>query len=172
MRSTGLRPRHWGMILSLLPKGAAPKGLDVRFPARFTISGDEEEVKGGKKIDLKKLLEDPSLDEDSERWDALDEEEVEAMKDIASAYSIKKMDEIDIEVHPRLIMKNFGTGKQAVDRLLKVLLPIARTVYQQQEIEKENAKSAVDLRNKRLLMEKSKNDGIEAERRKFTMDAL
>ena len=144
----------------------------MRFPARFTISGDEEEVKGGKKIDLKKLLEDPSLDEDSERWDALDEEEVEAMKDIASAYSIKKMDEIDIEVHPRLIMKNFGTGKQAVDRLLKVLLPIARTVYQQQEIEKENAKSAVDLRNKRLLMEKSKNDGIEAERRKFTMDAL
>merc|ERR1711937_886902 len=38
MRSTGLRPRHWGKILSLMPKRVAPKGLDVMFPARFTIS--------------------------------------------------------------------------------------------------------------------------------------
>ncbi len=153
MRSTGLRPRHWGKILSLLPKGVAPKGLDVIFPARFTLSGEELEVKGAKRIDIKKLMEDPSLEEDNDKWDALDEEEVEAMKEIASAFTIKTMDEIDVEQHPRLVMKNFGTGKQAVDRLLKVLLPVARTVYQQQEKEKENARSAVELRNKRLLME-------------------
>lgn len=169
MRSTGLRPRHWGRILSLLPKGVAPKGLDVVFPARFTISGAEENIVGGKRIDLKKLLEDPSLDEDNDRWDALDEEEVEAMKEIASAYSIKRMNEIDIEVHPRFVMKNFGQGKQAVDRLLKVLLPVARTVYQQQEKEKENAKNAVELRNKRLLMEQHKKDNEEVENNKFAM---
>ncbi len=156
MRSTGLRPRHWGKILSLLPKGVAPKGLDVIFPDRFTLSGEEEEMKGGKRVDLKKLIEDPTLEEDSEKWDALDEEEVEAMKEIASAYTIKKMDEIDVEQHPRLVMRNFSPGKQAVDRLLKVLLPVARTVYQQQEKEKANARQAVELRNKRLLMEQHK----------------
>merc|ERR1711935_77709 len=163
MRSTGLRPRHWGRILSLLPKGLAPKGLDVVFPSRFTLSGDEEEIVGGKRIDLKKLLEDPSLDDDTDQWDALDEEEVEAMKEIASAYNIKKRDEIDIEIHPRFVMRNFGMGKQAVDRLLKVLLPIARTVYQQQEKEKESAKNAVELRNKRLLLEQRKKISKEAE---------
>ena len=169
MRSTGLRPRHWGKILSLMPKRVAPKGLDVMFPARFTISGDDEEIVGGKRIDLKKLLEDPSLDEDNDRWDALDEEEVEAMKEIASAYSIRKMDEIDVELHPRFVIKNFGRRKQAVDRLLKVLLPIARTVYQQQEAEKENAKNAVELRNKRMLLEQRKKLSDEAENKKFSM---
>jgi transcription-repair coupling factor (superfamily II helicase) len=169
MRSTGLRPRHWGTILSLMPKGASPKGLDVAFPARFTVSGDEEDFKGGKRIDLKKLLEDPSVDEDNDRWDALDEEEIEAMKEIASAYNIKKMDEIDVEIHPRFVMKNFGTGKQAVDRLLKVMLPVARTVYQQQEKEKENAKNAVELRNKRMLLEQRKKVSSEAENRKLSM---
>jgi len=169
MRSTGLRPRHWGTILSLMPKGASPKGLDVVFPARFTVSGDEEDFKGGKRTDLKKLLEDPSVDEDNDRWDALDEEEVEAMKEIASAYNINKMDEIDVEIHPRFVMKNFGTGKQAVDRLLKVMLPIARTVYQQQEKEKENAKNAVELRNKRMLLERRKKVSAEAENRKLSM---
>lgn len=169
MRSTGLRPRHWGKILSLLPKGVAPRGLDVVFPARFTISGDDEEIKGGKRIDLKKLLEDPSLDEDNDQWDAMDEEEVEAMKEIASAYTIKKIDEIDYEHHPRFVMKNFGTGKQAVDRLLKVLLPIARTVYQQQEKEKENTKHAVELRNKRLLMEKQRKISDQQKSGSFVM---
>eukprot|EP00536_Pseudo-nitzschia_multiseries_P016158 jgi/Psemu1/247364/estExt_Genewise1.C_10330007 len=172
MRSTGLRPRHWGKILSLLPKGLSPKGLDVIFPARFTLSGDEEEILGGKRIDLKKLVEDSSLDEDTDKWDALDEEEVEAMKEIASAYNIKRMDEIDIAMHPRFVMKNFGTGKQAVDRLLKVLLPIARTVYQQQEKEKENAKSAVELRDKRLLLEQRRKESEERENQKFSMNGM
>jgi transcription-repair coupling factor (superfamily II helicase) len=171
MRSTGLRPRHWGRILSLLPKPVAPKGLDVVFPARFTLSGDEEEIVGGKRINLKKLLEDQSLNEDGDRWDALDEEEVEAMKEIASAYAIKKMDEIDVEVHPRFVMKNFGTGKQAVDRLLKVLLPIARTVYQQQEKEKESAKNAVELREKKLLLDQRKKVSDETEMKKFSMNS-
>ena len=169
MRSTGLRPRHWGIILQLLPKGLAPKGLDLEFPARFTVSGDDEEIKGGKRIDLKKLLEDPSLDEDSDRWDALDEEEVEAMKEIASAINIKTMDEIDIELHPRFVINNFGNGPKAVDKLLKVLLPIAKTVFQQQEKEKDNAKEEVDLRNKRQLLEQRKKKGEEREARRFSL---
>merc|ERR1711937_905341 len=152
-----------------MPKRVAPKGLDVVFPARFTISGVDEEIRGGKRIDLKKLLEDPSLNEDNDRWDALDEEEVEAMKEIASAYSIKKMDQIDIEAHPRFEIKNFGTGKQAVDRLLKVLLPIARAVYLQQEKEKESAKAAVELRNKRELLEERKKMNAKAESQQFMM---
>mmetsp|Transcript_10736 Transcript_10736/g.25415 ORF Transcript_10736/g.25415 Transcript_10736/m.25415 type:complete len:1147 (+) Transcript_10736:265-3705(+) len=172
MRSTGLRPRHWGKILSLLPKGISPKGLDIIFPSRFTLSGEEEEIVGGKRIDLKKLLEESSLDEDTDKWDALDEEEVEAMKEIASAYNIKRMDEIDIEMHPRFVMRNFGTGKQAVDRLLKVLLPIARTVYQQQEKEKENAKNAVELRDKRLLLEQRKKEGEERENQRYSMNGM
>mmetsp|Transcript_62610 Transcript_62610/g.70003 ORF Transcript_62610/g.70003 Transcript_62610/m.70003 type:complete len:1159 (+) Transcript_62610:97-3573(+) len=171
MRSTGLRPRHWGMILPLLRNGVSPKGLNVAFPARFTMSGDNEEVQGGKRIDLKKLLEDPNLDEDSDRWDSLDEEEVEGMKEIASAYKIKNMKEIDIELHPRFVMKNFGTGPKAVDKLLKVLLPIAKTVFQQQEKEKENAKQAVELRNKRQLVDQRKKEGEKRENRKFSLSS-
>lgn len=172
MRSTGLRPRHWGTILPMLPKGVSPKGLNVAFPARFTMSGDDEEVVGGKKVDLKNLLEDPSLDEDSDRWDSMDEEEVEAMKEIASAYNIKKMSEIDAELHPRFVMKNFGSGPKAADKLLKVLLPIARAVFIKQEEEKENAKQAVELRDKRQLLAQRKKKGDEKETRKFGMNTI
>jgi hypothetical protein len=156
----------------MLPKGVAPKGLDVAFPARFTMSGDDEEVEGGKKVDLKSLLEDPSLDEDSDRWDSMDEEEVEAMKEISSAYNIKKMSEIDLELHPRFVVKNFGSGPKAADKLLKVLLPIARTVFIKQEEEKENAKQAVELRDKRQLLAQRKKKGDEKDTRKFGMNAI
>ena len=77
MRSPGLRPRHWAMICSQLPKGAAPKGLDVIFPARFSFAEDDTEITGGKTIDLEELLINPSYNDDDEEWDALDEEEVE-----------------------------------------------------------------------------------------------
>jgi transcription-repair coupling factor (superfamily II helicase) len=159
MRSPGLRPRHWGIILPLLPKGVAPKGLDVIFPARLTKSGEsDQEVRGGVKVDIKTLLEDPSLDEDNDKWDALDEEEIEAMKEIASAYEVKSLDEIDTELHPRMVMKNFGTGPKAVDRLLKALLPLAKVVQDQQNLEKERAKVAADLREKRELLAQRKQE--------------
>jgi len=169
MRSTGLRPRHWGTILPLLPKGVAPKGLDVIFPARFTISGSEESVVGGKKIDLKTLLEDSNLDEDNDNWDSLDEEEVESMKEIVSAYSIKSLEEIDAEHHPRFVIRNFGSGQKAVDRLLKALLPVAKAVYQQQEREKATAKSAVELRKKRELMQQRNKEAEEIENQKYSL---
>lgn len=170
MRSPGLRPRHWGIILPLLPKGVAPKGLDVVFPARFTKSGaDDQEVRGGTQVDLKALMEDPSLDEDNEKWDALDEEEVEAMKEIASAYEVRSLDEIDTELHPRLVMKNFGTGPKAVDRLLKVLLPVAKVVQDRQNTEKEQAKVAADLREKRELLSVRQKENDAKETQQFLM---
>ena len=170
MRSPGLRPRHWGIILPLLPRKTAPKGLDVVFPARFTKNGEEDqEVQGGKKIDLKALLEDPSLDEDNEKWDALDEEEIEAMKEIASAVEVKSLDEIDIEVHPRLIIKDFGTGPKAVDRLLKVLLPVAKVVQDRQFEEKEQAKVAADIREKQLLLTQRKKESEKREKERFML---
>jgi hypothetical protein len=170
MRSPGLRPRHWNMIF---PDGVGPKGINAIFPARFTKTGEKEaEIKGGKRIDLKDLLEDSSLDDDSENWDALDEEEVEAMKDIASAYSISSMDEIAIEQYPRLVIRNFGPAiekNKAVDRILQSLLPIAKMVYEIQEQEKEKAKVAAELREKRSILADRQKDLSDAEQQRYFM---
>jgi superfamily II DNA or RNA helicase len=159
LRSPGLRPRHWGQICSLLPKGTGPKGLNVIFPSRLTISGEEEEYAGGKKIDLKALLEDSNLDDDdSDDWDALDQEEAEAMKDISSAFSITDLDQVDMEQYPRFVIGNMGAIPigQRVDFLLKYLLPVAKIVYETQEKDKNKAKIAAELRDKRLNLKKSK----------------
>lgn len=170
MRSPGLRPRHWGTILPKLPKGVAPRGFNAVFPARFTRSGDEEEVMGGKKIDLKELMEDDSLDEDNENWDALDQEELEAMKDISSAYNITSLEEVDIEQYPRLLLRNFGTGPKNVDRILQGLLPLAKAVYEIQEKEKENAKIAARLREKQETLKDHQNDRETYEKQRLFMD--
>ena len=169
MRSPGLRPRHWGIIVPLLPRGVPPKGLDVIFPSRFTISGDEEEFSGGKKLDLKSLLEDPSLDEDAENWDALDEEEVEAMKEISSAYNVKSLDDVDVEMYPRFVIKEFGEGPKAVDKLLRVLLPVAKVVLEKQEEEKDSAKAATELRERRELLQQRKKANEARESQQYLM---
>lgn len=161
LRSPGLRPRHWAMICSQLPKGAPPKGLDVVFPARFTFSEEDTEIKGGKKLNLKKLLTNPNYNDDDEEWDALDEEEVEAMKEISSAVNIKKIEDVDINGYPRLIVKNLGKlvkKGSRVDALLKVLLPPSKVVFLKQEKDKEKAKVAAELREKRELIAKQKKE--------------
>lgn len=158
LRSPGLRPRHWATIVAELPKKVPPKGLDVIFPSRFTLTGEEEEVVGGAKIDLKALLLDDSLGggfEDDD-WDSMDQEEIEAMKDISSAVNVKDMDEIDLEQYPRLVVKDFGTGDKAADRLLKLLLPVAKVVYQKQQEQAANAKAAAALRERREQMRERK----------------
>eukprot|EP00977_Amphora_coffeiformis_P000747 scaffold162_cov176-Amphora_coffeaeformis.AAC.7 len=165
LRSPGLRPRHWAMILPHLPRKAAPKGLDVIFPPRFTLSGEEEDFEGGKKVDLSRLLADETLSEDSEdeTWDAIDEEEVEAMKDITSAVNVKNMDEVDVEQYPRFVVRDFSRSKGA-DRLLKVLLPIAKITYERQENQAEQAKAAAELREKQEMLRSRKkaNELLEA----------
>ena len=166
MRSPGLRPRHWVAIASALPRGVGPKGLDVIFPARFTASGMEEGVVGGKKLDVSALIEESSIAEDEEDWDAMDEEEVEAMKQISSAVNVKHIDDIDIEQYPRLVMKNFENDDKVVDRLLKVLLPVSKVVYEKQEAQAEEAKVAADLREKQELLKqrRKENDARETQR--------
>ena len=161
LRSPGLRPRHWAMICSQLPKGAPPKGLDVVFPARFSFSEDDTEILGGKRIDLKELLSNPKYSDDDEEWDALDEEEVEAMKQISSAANIKKLSEIDVDNYPRFIVRGVGKSIKKgsrVDALLKVLLPPSKVVFQKQEKDKEKAKVAAELREKRELIIKQKKE--------------
>ena len=64
---------------------------------------------------------------------------------------------------------NFGSGQKAVDRLLKALLPVAKAVYQQQEREKATAKSAVELRKKRELMQQRNKEAEEIENQKYSL---
>ncbi|KAL7541115.1 hypothetical protein ACHAXR_011451 [Thalassiosira sp. AJA248-18] len=161
LRSPGLRPRHWAMICSQLPKGAPPKGLDVIFPARFSFSEDDTEITGGKRVDLQELLTNSNYSDDDEEWDALDEEEVEAMKEISSAANIKKLSEIETDNYPRLVVKKLGkTVKKGarVDSLLKVLLPPSKVVFHKQQKDKEKAKVAAELREKRELIAKQKKE--------------
>jgi len=170
LRSPGLRPRHWAMICSQLPKGAPPKGLDVIFPARFTFSEEDTEITGGKRLDLEELLSNPKYSDDDEEWDALDEEEVEAMKEISSAVNIKRLSEIEINNYPRLVVKQLETVKTGarVDTLLKVLLPPSKIVYHKQQKDKEKAKVAAELREKRDLMTKQKKENEKNARRMGT----
>jgi len=161
LRSPGLRPRHWAMICSKLPKGSPPKGLDVIFPARFSFSEDDTEITGGQKIDLKELLGNPKYSDDDEEWDALDEEEVEAMKEISSAANVKDLSEVDIDGYPRFIVKGLGKSVKKgsrVDALLKVLLPPSKVVFKKQQKDKEKAKVAAELREKRELIAKQKKE--------------
>jgi hypothetical protein len=142
----------------LLAKGVPPKGLDVVFPARFTLTGEEVEVLGGRKVDFRALVKEESLsdDQEDEEWDAMDEEEVEAMKQISSAVNVKDMDEVDLEQYPRFVVKDFVNSEKGVDRLLKLLLPIAKVVYEKQEEQAEAARMAADLRGKQDLLRQRK----------------
>ena len=66
LRSPSLRPRHLATICSQLPNGAPPKGLEVIFTARFTISDDDTEITGGRRLDLEELLTNPNYNDDDE----------------------------------------------------------------------------------------------------------
>ncbi len=160
LRSPGLRPRHWIYISQSLPKAVPTKGLDVIFPARFTISGnDDVEITGGKMIDNRHLTVE-NFEDDEEEWDALDQEEVEAMKEISSSMFVKSLEEVDIEDYPRFVVKNLNKVKRGsrVDALLKALLPASRVVYVKEQSDKEKAKVAADLREKRELMKQQKKE--------------
>ena len=158
LRSPGLRPRHWVHISQLLPKGLPTKGLNVVFPERFGKSGVDIEIQGGKPFNINDLS--LNNDENDEEWDALDEEEVEAMKQISSAMFVKDLDEVDVEEYPRFVLRNLNKIKKGsrVDALLKVLLPASRVVHEKQEADKEKAKVATELREKREQMKKQKKE--------------
>ena len=134
---------------------------DVIFPARFSFSEDDTEITGGQKVDLQELLSNPKYSDDDEEWDALDEEEVEAMKEISSAQNIKKLSEIEVHNYPRFIVRELGKSIKKgsrVDALLRVLLPPSKVVFQKQQRDKEKAKVAAELREKRELISKQKRE--------------
>jgi transcription-repair coupling factor (superfamily II helicase) len=177
LRSPGLRPRHWATIVSMFPRGIPPPGLNVCFPARFTVTGVDEEIAGGRKIDLKELLTDATLGDDAydvdgnggldddDDWDAMDQEEIEAMKDIASVVNVRHMDEVDLEQYPRFVIKNVASSSKKqtaqqkralVDRILKSLLPVAKVVYEKQQEQAEQANGAAQLRERQELLKSRK----------------
>jgi len=161
LRSPGLRPRHWAYICQSLPKGMPTKGLDVIFPSRISMTEADFEIKGGKVIDLEALVEENNkYGDDEEEWDALDQEEVEAMKEISSAMNVKSLDEIDVEEYPRFVVRNLGKLKEGtrVGALLKLLLPASKVVYEKQEADKSKAMVAAELREKQELMKKQKKE--------------
>lgn len=108
-------------------------------------------------------------DDDDEEWDALDQEEVEAMKEISSAVNVKNLEEVDLEQYPRFVIKNLGAVKvgSRVDILLKALLPASKVVYENQQSDKEKARVAAELREKREMMKKVKKENDAVARRRL-----
>ena len=167
LRCPGIRPRHWAMICSQLPKKAPPKGLDIVFPARFSFKEDDTEIHGGKKFDLKELM--ANGDGEDEEWDALDEEEAEAMKEISSAANINSLSDINTDTYPRFVVKNLATSAEKgerVDVLLRLLLPPSKVVFQRQQEDKEKAKVATELREKReeIVKKRKEQDKLNAKK--------
>jgi transcription-repair coupling factor (superfamily II helicase) len=193
LRSPGLRPRHWAMVAPLLPLGAVHQSVSICFPSRFMHNREDTELRGGQGArddegvigvtDLKSLLTDESLSEDSddEEWDSMDQEELEAMKEISSAIHVKSVDDVDWEQYPRIVIRDFSpvvdatvsssANAKSVDKLLKVLLPIAKVVTEVQTRQADEARVAADLRQKQELLRtrKRQNEAMESQRMGLSM---
>lgn len=167
LRAPGLRSRHWARICAALPKQTPPKGLNAVFPARFSSSGTEEVIVGGSKVDWERIIAEDEEDNDDD-WDSIDREEVDAMKIITSAMNVEEIDEVDMEKYPRFVIPDFGSVKKGarVGAILKLLLPVVKVVAKNQDEDKEKAKMAVDLRDKREQMKKKRKEQGEQERLK------
>lgn len=77
------------------------------------------------------------------------------------AANIKKLSEIETDNYPRLVVKKLGKNVKKgarVDSLLKVLLPPSKVVFHKQQKDKEKAKVAAELREKRELIAKQKKE--------------
>ena len=124
---------------------------------------------GGESVDWQALMAEESAHEerDDEDWDSMDQEELEAMKEISSAVAVKHMDEVDLDQYPRFLLKNIGASTaKATDQLLKALLPLSKIVYEKQSQEADQVKSAAALREKQDAMKNRKriNDAMETKR--------
>jgi hypothetical protein len=82
------------------------------------------------------------------------------MKEISSAMFVKGIDEVDMEEYPRFVIRGMSNIKKGsrVDTLLKVLLPSSRIVNAKQSADKEKAKLAAEIREKREAMKKQKKE--------------
>mmetsp|Transcript_22516 Transcript_22516/g.51931 ORF Transcript_22516/g.51931 Transcript_22516/m.51931 type:complete len:218 (+) Transcript_22516:63-716(+) len=185
LRSPGLRPRHIGQLTQIL--GTLPRGLHVLFPARFTVDRDGPDawVPGGVPFDFvhsdfldAKIRFDlepedemnPNQNGDGEDGgdndlDAMDNEDEESMRVIASSFRIQRIQRLDVEPYPRFVIRGFGNRiapGQRVDALLKLLLPVAKAVYERQEMDKRNAQVAVELREKQKAQKMSKRKKMQS----------
>ena len=126
------------------------------------VVGDDQNADTQLPLEPAEEVQHFALNRDVDRGD-LDEEEVEAMKDITSVVNVKDMDDIDIEQYPRFVIRDFDETK-GVDRLLQLLLPIAKVVYEKQEDQAESARMAADLREKQetLRQRRKANQKLEA----------
>lgn len=79
---------------------------------------------------------------------------------VQSATFVKTLSEINIDDYPRFVVKNLSIvdSGSRVDVLLKVLLPASKVVYDRQQEDKEKAKVAAELREKRQAMKKQKKE--------------
>jgi hypothetical protein len=75
-------------------------------------------------------------------------------------------------MYPRFVIKDFGSGPKAVDRLLKHLLPAAKVVFERQESDKERARVASELRDKRQALQKRKKVNEANESKKYLMKGV
>jgi len=91
------------------------------------------------------------------------------MKEISSAVNVKNLEEVDLEQYPRFVIKNLGAVKvgSRVDILLKALLPASKVVYENQQSDKEKARVAAELREKREMMKKVKKENDAVARRRL-----
>jgi len=172
LRAPGLRPRHWATICQSLPRHISPKGVNVIFPDRFTPSAEDLIIEGGTKCNVNSLLPKTSKnlleDDEDEEWDALDQEEVEAMKEISSAVDVVTIDQVDLQQYPRLVIPNLGElkGNARIAAILKALLPAVKVVSQRQKEDKERAQLAAELRDRREAMRKRKKQEELMEKKK------
>jgi hypothetical protein len=85
---------------------------------------------------------------------------VEAINDITSAFTVESLNDIDLERYPRFVIRDFGKipKGQRVDALLRSMLPCAKIVYETQEKERESARLAAELREKRENLKKKRKD--------------
>lgn len=168
LRSPSIRPRHWARICKTLPKKMAPPGLDLIVPARFSPTGEEFVIQGGKKYNWDQILEFDEK-EDEDEWDTADQEEVEAMKEITSAMKIEKMEPGYVEDYPRFVIQDLGgTHKRGarVDAILKLLLGPTKVVAKNQKEDSEKAITASELRDKREKMKQKRKEEEAAEKLK------
>jgi hypothetical protein len=96
------------------------------------------------------------------------------MKEISSAIHVRSMDDVDWEQYPRIVIRDFAEASpssppasaKAVDRLLKVLLPVAKVVADVQARQADEARVAADLRQKQELLRarKRQNEAMESQR--------
>ncbi|KAL7580227.1 hypothetical protein ACA910_012969 [Epithemia clementina (nom. ined.)] len=169
LRSPGFRPRHLATIAPHLPRGALPRGIDACFPGRFTLTGQDLEIIGGRKIVTSMLVSSGGTEEDDEdTWDALDQEDIEAMEQISSASKVQALSEDDFMRYPYFRVSYFGSpdGKNAADRLLKVLLPLSKIMCEKQENEAEKARASADLRERteQIRKRQAANEALQAQR--------